>query len=103
MKFRLFEGFEWVHSSVLVDEPGFKWVQSSTSQVQSTGSKFVIFGFGPTLNSNMLGFLHTYVRGKGGWDFAQTLVLGIIPMLPVSIECHHDCGLYITRYVDSIL
>ena len=42
------EGFERVPSLVLVDETGFKRVQSSTCQVRSN-SKFVIFGFDPTL------------------------------------------------------
>ena len=47
-EFGIFGGFGWVRSSVLVGEPGFGGVRSSTSRVRSS-SKFVIFGFDPTL------------------------------------------------------
>ena len=47
-EFGIFGGFGWVRSSVLVGEPGFGRVRSSTSRVRSS-SKFVIFGFDPTL------------------------------------------------------
>ena len=48
-EFGIFGGFGWVRSSVLVGEPGFERVRSSTSRVRSS-SKFVIFGFDPTLD-----------------------------------------------------
>ena len=44
----LLEGFKRVWDSILVEEPRFKWIQSSTCQVWSC-SKIVIFGFDPTL------------------------------------------------------
>ena len=47
-EFGIFGGFGWVRSSVLVGKPGFERVRSSTSRVRSS-SKFVIFGFDPTL------------------------------------------------------
>ena len=50
LEFGIFGGFGWVRSSVLVGELGFGRVRSSTSRVQSS-SKFVIFGFDPTLNA----------------------------------------------------
>ena len=40
-EFRIFGGFGWVRSSVLVGKPGFGRVRSS--------SKFAIFGFDPAL------------------------------------------------------
>ena len=49
-EFGIFGGFGWVHSSVLVGKPGFQRVRTSTSRVRSS-SKFVIFGFDPTLNA----------------------------------------------------
>ena len=49
-EFGIFGGFGWVRSSVLVGKPGFERVRSSTSRVRSS-SKFVIFGFDPTLYS----------------------------------------------------
>ena len=49
-EFGIFGGFGWVRSSVLVGKPGFERVRSSTSRVRSS-SKFVIFGFDPTLNA----------------------------------------------------
>ena len=48
-EFKIFVGFGWVRSSVLVGELGFGRVQSSTSRVRSS-SEFVTFGFDPTLN-----------------------------------------------------
>ena len=42
---RIFEGFGWVCSSVLLGRPGFERVQSLTST-------FVIFGFDPKLIAN---------------------------------------------------
>ena len=47
-EFGIFGGFGWVRSSVLLGKPGFARVRSSTSRVRSS-SKFVIFGFDPTL------------------------------------------------------
>ena len=47
-EFGIFVGFGWVRSSDLVGKLGFGRVRSSTSRVQSS-SKFVIFGFDPTL------------------------------------------------------
>ena len=52
-EFGIFGGFGWVRSSVLVGKPGFERVRSSTSRVRSS-SKFVIFGFDPTLVSILL-------------------------------------------------
>ena len=47
-EFGIFGGFGWVRSSVLLGKPGFERVRSSTSRVRSS-SKFVIFGFSPSL------------------------------------------------------
>ena len=44
----ILQGFETIPSSVLVYEPRFERVRSSTCRVQSS-SKFDIFGFIPTL------------------------------------------------------
>ena len=46
-----FVGFGWVCSSVLVGKPGFERVGRSTFRVRSS-SKFVIFGFNPTLTDS---------------------------------------------------
>ena len=73
-EFRIFWGFRWVRSLVLVGEPGFRRVRSSTSRVQSSsklevsskmfivvgfvGSEFGIFvGFGWVLSSVLVGEL----------------------------------------------
>ena len=53
-EFGIFGVLRWVRSSVLVGKPGFERVRSSTSRVRSS-SKFVIFGFDPTLElTNLL-------------------------------------------------
>ena len=52
-EFGIFGGFRWVRSSVLVGELGFGRVRSSTSRVRSS-SKFVIFGFDPTLVQSLM-------------------------------------------------
>ena len=50
--FRIFGGFGWVHSSVLVDEPGFRL---------QIGSNFNFSGFGPGFGP----FLAEQVRSLG--------------------------------------
>ena len=65
-EFGIFGGFGWVRSSVLVGEPGFGRVRSSTSRVRSS-SKFVIFGFDPTLlctSRTLAGNCRTYKRSN---------------------------------------
>ena len=50
-EFEIFGGFGWVRSSVLVGEPGFGRVQSSTSRVRSSlklevfCKMFIVVGF----------------------------------------------------------
>ena len=70
-EFGIFGGFGWVRSSVLVGEPGFGRVRSSTSRVRSS-SKFIDF----SKMFNTVGFVGSEfgIFGGFGWVRSSDLV-----------------------------
>ena len=70
-EFGIFRGFGWVRSLVLVGEPGFGRVQSSTSRVRSS-SKFKDFS---KMFNILVGFVGSEFGIFGGFGWVRSSVL----------------------------